>query len=353
MVRKQGGGILGGLFRFLFMSKPKPSRPSSVGVRGLSPTFEQPRTKDEFFEIESLGFYGRGIRSTNQRWFLAYGRVDDPNALGSSSDDMTGAVILFDQESIACRLDGLCRPKAVAVCDAGLFAVNDLGPSDDFLGPRCSLQVFGVTGRRVLQYRAGAAIERPALSADGCMLAFHTLGAPQDSSRQGDGESVFLVDVEREVTIWKMNVPVVWPTAISFDDAGRMVLVHGHSNDVYRYTFDGDFLDADVVARVGRDLAQSDEFGYQLLDQAVELISKRSMSELPDDVAEEVVGLVRKALEKRLSPNTQAKSHRILGELAEAKGDLRGALAEYNEALELNPKIGLKRRVKALGSAIQ
>lgn len=305
---------------------------------------------EDLFEIRSLNFMGRGIRSANQRWFLAYGQIHDPNASNWSSDDPTGALILYDHGKLVTRLDGLCRPETVAICDAGVFAVYEWGPSCEFLGPRCLLQVFTAVGERIFRHRAGAAIELPTISADGKLLAFLTLAAARGSSRPEDGESIFLIDLVSSAILWQEEVPAVWPSALAFDGAACHVLLYGQEGQVFRYTYEGEFLDKKLVADHQLKCAQTDEYGYQLLEHARTLFNADSTEHLRTETFTQITDLIRQALGKKLSPSTQASAHRLIGELLEMQGDIQSALNEYTLALDLNPKIGLKRKVQAMRS---
>jgi hypothetical protein len=304
--------------------------------------------RNESVSVEKIGLHGRWLRSSNQRWVLAYGQIFDPNADSWSSDDPTGAVILFDNGKQVCRLDGLCRPETVALCDAGVFAVYEWGPSSEFLGPRCRLRVFTADGKCIFEHRPGAAVERPALSADGRYLAFHTLAAPRESPRPQDGESVFLVDLHGPTFLWQRPVPVVWPERITFDEASRRVLVHTGPDEVFRYTYAGELLDADAVERVELRRALNEEYGYRLFDLARVRLDQALSGKRPAGQLQEVEDLIHKALGKQMSPNTKAAAHRLLGEIAERRGDLTGAHTEYLAALALNPKIGLKKKLKSM-----
>ncbi len=179
MIQKEDNGLLGLMSRLLSRSDASLPKPSDSCTEDPSDYIDTTQVDGNLLAIESLNFLGQGIRSANQRWFLAYGQIHDPRASSWSSDDPTGAVILFDKGNLVCRIDGLYRPETVAVSDAGVFVVYEWGPSSEFLGSKCSLQVFTATGERVYQFSAGAAIELPALSADGRLLAFHTLALEQ------------------------------------------------------------------------------------------------------------------------------------------------------------------------------
>lgn len=56
-------------------------------------------------------------------------------------------------------------------------------------------------------------------------------------------------------------------------------------------------------------------------------------------------------VESDLSPFYRAKAYRALGELAEGKGQPVAALDLYKKALELSPKIGVRKKIAALSKA--
>jgi tetratricopeptide (TPR) repeat protein len=199
----------------------------------------------------------------------------------------------------------------------------------------------------MFEHRPGAAVERPALSAEGHYLAFHTLAAPQGAGRAEDGESLFLVDLSSASVLWQQPVPVVWPSRITFDERSHQVVVHSEDNDIFRYTYEGNFLDEEVVERVELRRAAANEYGYQLFDLALSRLGENPSGQSNDRVAE-AEELIRKALTQNMSANTKARAHRVLGEIAEARGDVAAAVVEYSAALKLNPKIGLKKKVQAL-----
>ena len=61
--------------------------------------------------------------------------------------------------------------------------------------------------------------------------------------------------------------------------------------------------------------------------------------------------LFQRAIETEISLNTKATVYRRLGEIAEQMGDTGGAIQNYTQALELNPKVGVKRRLNTLKKA--
>lgn len=301
-----------------------------------------------WLSVEQINFHGRSIRSTNNRWILLHGQVLDHGASSWSSDDPTGVAILFDRGAETCRLDSLSRPETLALSNAGVFAVNEWGPSYEFLGPRCRLRAFTSDGNCIFEHRSGAAMDLPAISADGRYLAWHTLSAPRESARPEDGASVFLVDLHGPTFLWQRPVPIVWPKRITFDEGAQHVVVHPSSNEGLRYTYTGEFLDSEMVEGIELRSALADERGYSLFNLACARVARTPLDMQSDEQVQEIENLIRTALEKQMSPNTKARAHRLFGEIAEHRGDGNLALAQYRAAIALNPKIGLKKKVKSL-----
>lgn len=306
--------------------------------------------REVWLSIDALGFFGRWVRSPNGRWLLAHGQSHDARQETWSSDDPTGMVLLFDNGKEVVRLTGLSRPETVAISDSGVFVVYEWGPSGQFLGPLCQLRAFSADGQRITRQKPGAAIDQPALSPDGRYLAFHTLGAPRESPRPEDGESLFLLDLSGPAFVWQQPVPVVWPRSIRFEDGGGVLVVEGEEDETYRYSLKGDLLSAAEAERGRMKRLLADPRGYGLLDLAHARLEEVRSGTRPTGEMPEIEGFIRSALAKDISPNSKAGAHRVLGEIAEERGDRAAALAEYRAALELNPKIGLKKKVKALES---
>jgi len=90
------------------------------------------------------------------------------------------------------------------------------------------------------------------------------------------------------------------------------------------------------------------EYGYKLFDRAMETIRDIPIEDMTETKRDEVLHLLVEANKKQMSPNTKATAHRYIGEIFLVKGDFTGALNEFKTAVELDPKIGLKRRVIAM-----
>ena len=233
----------------------------------------------------------------------------------------------------------------------GAFAVYELGPSTEFLGPKCRLRVWNSNGNIAFEWRPGAAIDMMFLSEDGRHLALNTDIAPQESTAPQDSNSIILVDIERSAVAWRNPVPVRNVASVSFDIATQHTLLQVEGiNESLRFSRDGDFLDAEGAERARMWAMFHDKRGYALLDLARSRIGNRSPDIIEQTEAVEIEHLVLHAVRKEMSSYQKAAAFRLLGEFAEARGDLQTAIAQYRAALGLNPKIGLKRKIQELES---
>lgn len=191
---------------------------------------------------DGFSFLGNYVRSANSQWMVAYGWGGDPVPVPDG--EARGLALLFANGRQVARVDGLKRPAEAAVCDVGVFAINEWGRQGEFLGPDCCLMVFNAQGKRVFRAKAAASIEKPTLSADGRYLAYHTLAAPEEATNLEDEASLFVVDLANKTFLWQRDVPGLeqsgglWPDGMAFEgpDSAPMLVVRAGDGKVYRYT---------------------------------------------------------------------------------------------------------------------
>jgi len=121
------------------------------------------------------------------------------------------------------------------------------------------------------------------------------------------------------------------------DDGGR-----------WRYGVDGRFLDDDALQ--SHLLATANGFAlHRLARERLSAAGER----LDQQSASDLMRLLNQALNRGLDryPREQAAVHRTLGQVQERLGEMGRALASYQAALRLDPKIGLKRRVVQMEGA--
>jgi len=90
--------------------------------------------------------------------------------------------------------------------------------------------------------------------------------------------------------------------------------------------------------------------GFRLVDRTIEHLSQLGGPPDKATAAKLIADLDRATATKRLHeyPSYTGKLFRTKGELLEIMGDKDGAVAAYRQALDVNPKIGCKRRLEQL-----
>lgn len=151
------------------------------------------------------------------------------------------------------------------------------------------------------------------------------------NSDHADSASLICISLSTAAELWRVaSVPpggeIKLHASDHLVDAG---LPYGTGDPfIVRVTYDGE-----VIQRNYRS-------GYEMVRAA-----KSALDEGNIDFAEE---LFIKALTTSISPSTKAGVLRSLGEIAESNGRIEDAIGHYEQALSINPRVGVKRRLDRL-----
>jgi len=112
----------------------------------------------------------------------------------------------------------------------------------------------------------------------------------------------------------------------------------------YRYNFNGNFLDAERWEKERINFVS----GYELLTIAE--TKKQQLESMNADLSlyDDVIGLLKQALDKGVSENTQAHIHRNIGGIYHKRGANSEAINHFETAMRLNPKVGVKKLLEKL-----
>ena len=131
--------------------------------------------------------------------------------------------------------------------------------------------------------------------------------------------------------------------AIAFRHLADIALASGDKAKVASYSRKADAR-MDLAVRV----ALRDGDGYALLDFAEQRLKDTAFDKMAQEEQTLVCRLLERACECRVSDNTLAKVNRHLGEIALACGEKQQAVSCFRRALQLNPKVGVKKKLQAL-----
>lgn len=175
-----------------------------------------------------------------------------------------------------------------------------------------------------LPFRAPAA----SVSADPTrrMLFFHTAYSDYE-----DSSALFCIDLESGKIIWRVS-EVPPGGSIRVDPSAQTV----EAGNPYG-------TGETFIVRVdygGKVLIRNPRSGYEMVDLGIAALKAGKENE--------AMQLLRKSLATSISDNTKAKVLKHLGEATEKTGDKALAIRLYRNALELNPKVGVKRNLAKL-----
>jgi hypothetical protein len=110
----------------------------------------------------------------------------------------------------------------------------------------------------------------------------------------------------------------------------------------------GTALNAEELGAAHEAAQYESQDGYTLYNLACELRHKTPFGQMDESEQRQVIELLKRANAGKISDNTHAQICRILGEQAMTMGASETAIIHFEEALEWNPKIGLKRKLASL-----
>lgn len=308
-----------------------PSRPRS-GPRNSS-------LMHSVLSIDSLGFVGIGARSANKRWVV--GGMDRLMGSNPRPGELDGTVVLVDypEDRVVIVIRRLSRPIECAVSDVGVFVVNDASWGGELSG---EVQVFDQAGQLLLRRRYKANVYNLDISKCGRYVVVQTANSPNI-----DGNLLEVLDVRAKGTLFSTSPETGWA-----DKYGFAVDCHGELQQLtvmheeigrFHYAPTGQLIDREAYRK-----ARLHQGGPELRIYAAKDALKASNGDR--ERLEEVLEAVTAALQDldRERTDCRAAGLRVQGETLEALDRPTEAIAAYEDALAINPKIGLAKRAAAL-----
>lgn len=320
------------------LSKPGVQSAASAPKRRSSGARDS-RLSNYILSVDSLGFFGEASQSSNKRWVV--GCTDSLSGMDSRLDHRVGEVVLLDYQAdqVVLRVSDLYRPMESAVSDNGAFVVCDSN-----FGDRLSSDVIGfdATQKKVLSRSYSANVFNLAISKCGRYAVVQTANAPND-----DGNLLELFDFEAGTTLFSRQPQTGWADRYAFavGDDGSLKKLSVIHKDIGRFSYSpvGDFLDQSAYRKA------------RLFKGSPEMRIYGAMDELKADPtnrarAEELLASLDAALKEvdRSHMDVVAIGLRVKGETLEVLGRTGEAISAYEDALAVNPKVGVAKRLTKL-----
>jgi len=295
--------------------------------------------RDDWLEVTQPNFYGQAHRSPNRHWVVGC-NDSDGTGHGGHRESGNGRVMLVDHQSdkVIHELTCFARPTDAAVSDAGNYIVHDCGLGSSLQG---DVVAIGLDGRERYRRRYCANVFNIGLSKCGRYAAVQTANAPS-----GDGNLLEVLDLDRSCTVFSVHPETGWADRYLFDVGvdGQFKALSVLFNQLgkFRYSDKGEFRDKKSFqgARLNKG------------DYSTKVMAARDLikDEPTPDSAKKALSTADAALVEGGKDNAEWGSiaHRVRGESYELLGQMPEALAAYEKALSLNPKVGVQKRATAL-----
>lgn len=245
-----------------------------------------------------------------------------------------GRVVLRESNKGIVFSVALERPNAAYVDDAGNVVVEDW-LREDLSG---AIHRFNSNGELLWTTRYCANIGESGISCSGKLVFVTTLRSDSETHSQ----KVFLLDGDTGKPLW---VHDGWEDVrFKGEKLVRILELPDGSKKTFAFDSNGnlpdDLFEAQAVAFKERDRRKH----WVALPAAQEALRSGNLAG-----AESELALLKEQLSE-LPPKVQALYWRTCGEISLLRGDKEGTLRDWEKALSLDPKVGIRRRLDQLRS---
>lgn len=302
---------------------------SKTELNAANPTSAEPVVVKSYggriVHVPALNMMGQQAKSPSGRYELIW----QDSARSADALDVRGRYVLIDGGKVV--IDGrMARPQAGKVSDAGRFILNDWGARDELAG---IFSAFAADGRQIVSRNYSANLLNNGLSSDGNLAICQTCNAPGSP----DSSMLEIFDLEAGTSVARWAAESGWADGYEFPEGSGSVRMIRRDKPSLEYTLQGEFLDRIVWLR--DEIARGNVF-----------VIRKALKEGPDAhgiTLDDFAAGTRAALADE-DQRFRADALRLIGEIEEQAGNPLAALNAYDEALSLNPKIGVANRAAAL-----
>ncbi len=315
-----------GFFQRLFSKREAAHETSSPPLAGR---LEIEEFGHNLVSIDALDFIGHQAVSPNKRYRLIWAdRTPDGSRGGNRSEGHGSWSLLLDDRIVTAG--SLERPQEGCVADNGTVILHDWMFGEGLKG---RFVAFAPDGTQLVTQQFAANLMSNSLSPDGKFAICQTANAPgsADSCRY----MLFDLATGREMARWEVETG--WAERYEWDCEQRRVYLCMKDGERVGYDFTGCMVEREAwqLRRIGA--------GDLNVIQAVMVATSANDHPLRSEI---IAGLGIAARDGEIWQ--QAGAYRLLGELHEQAGDIPQAVKAYDDALTIDPKVGVARRVEQL-----
>lgn len=307
-------------------------RPAEAAAPAKAPNTCRYEISGSLIFINGRDFVGSYSRSPNGQFLLAWRDANDAGTHGGARPSGHGRYVLIEGDAIIA--EGRAeRPNDGKVADNGVFILNDwLFYSEALEGV---FLAFHKDGSPILSRRFAANLFNNGLSEDGRIAVCQTCNAAG-----ADSSKMTIFELEAAAEVASFSPESGWARAYAFPADHQTIQLCYEGDTRFSYDLSGEFVDRPRWIAAG--LAKGDVYLIQ-----------RLMAEAGDaldtpDAAAFIGGLTTSLGDKTTDPRLRALAFKLRG-TCHARLDADGeALSDFDAALAIDPKIGVKRRADVL-----
>jgi hypothetical protein len=338
IANKRGRAV--GFFDFLFGKKEKrrielllvPAAPDSAPDSAPAPA---PSLEDSFFTLDKPRWFGSYSRSPNGRWIVSWRDTDPTGIRGGHRAGGKGAYLLYDYLDRKVVVKGhMERPNNGHVSDAGIFVLEDWHFGGELSG---TFYAFNADGHTLLKKKLSANLLTNAVSPNGLFAACQTV-----NSKTEDSCKLFLFDLKSGQQLFAATPSAGWTMDYTIDEARIEVVANIKGLGDFRYDQTGKFVHGEELEEA---TLRSGDY-----TAVIPLAERLLQNDLGPARLDQIVNAIQRARREGADANSawKALALKVTGMTCEALGDTTQAIAAYEQAIAINPKVGAKRRLSAL-----
>lgn len=281
-------------------------------------------SKRELSIEDITGFYGRKQYSPNKQYCVSYSDGHYENNKWKS-----GNIALVKDKKLLFKKK-LQRPNDCFVNNDGIVIVCDWLNSDALTG---KFLIFNETGEELFSKKTTANLGNCAISDNSQTALFETY-----NSDTNDGDKIFIVDIPNKKIIHKFERPTAFNSAIIDTENNRIKL--RNKGLVFEIDFKGKHTN-------------QEEYENQILTKGSIYDRLWIYADKPNEIKlkePKYLELLTKALTDKDASYSFGKDkiYRMIGEYHEANGNVAKAIENWEKAMQINSKIGVKRKLDIL-----
>ena len=276
--------------------------------------------------IEDItGFYGNKQYSPNRTFCVSY-------ADGHYENDKwkNGDIALIKDNKLLVKKK-LQRPNDCFVSNDGIVIACDWLNSDELIG---RFLIFNSTGEELFSKKTTANLGNCAISDNSQIALFET-----HNSDTSDGDKIFIVDISQKQVIHKFERPSSFNSAI-IDTEAKRIKLKDHKGFVFEIDFEGNQTNAE-------------EYENHILTKGSVYDRLWVYADKPDEIKlkdPKYLELLITALTDTDASYSFGKDkiYRMIGEYYEANDNIEQTIENWEKAVSINPKVGVKRKLDNL-----